>query len=235
MERIWRKNYPPGVPVEVDVDAYSSIVDLFAHTVARFGAQTAFVHLDTSISYSDLERLSNDFAAYLQLVLKLQRGARVALMLPNLLQYPIGVFGTLRGGYTVVNCNPLYMPRELRFQLVNSGADAIVVLENCAWVVAEVISATNVKHVVTTQLGDMLGWPRSTIINFTVKFWKRMVPPWHIPGAVSFRSALRQGATLRERAASRQDTWSLAVVEDQPRPPSGGGRYGATGYIIPRI
>jgi long-chain acyl-CoA synthetase len=150
MERIWRKNYPPGVPFEADVDAYSSIADLFARSVTKFGAQTALVHMGTSINYSDLERLSDDFSVYLRSVLRLPTGARVALMLPNLLQYPIALFGVLRGGYTVVNCNPLYTPRELRFQLANSGADAIVVLENCAWVVAEVMDVTNVRHVVTT-------------------------------------------------------------------------------------
>ena len=206
MERIWRKSYPPGVPFEADVGAYHSIADLFDRSVAKFGSRTAFVNTDTPISYSELERLSGDFGAYLQLALKLQPGARIALMLPNVLQYPIALFAALRSGYTVVNCNPLYMPRELRFQLVNSGADAIVVLENCAWVVTEVIGATNVRHVVTTQLGDMLKFPRSITVNFAVRFLKRMVRPWRIPRAVPFRSALRQGAILRQRG--RQDTQS---------------------------
>lgn len=209
MERIWRTNYPPGVPFEVDVEAYRSVADLFDRSVAKFGAQTAFVHMDTRIGYSDLARLVDDFTGYLQLVLKLQRGARVALMLPNLLQYPIALFGVLRGGYTVVNCNPLYTPRELGFQLINSGAEAIVVLENCAWVVAEVVGTASVRHVITTQLGDMLNWPHDIIVNFVVKVLKRMVRPWRLPGAVSFRSALRQGATLRER----QETRSL-IPED---------------------
>jgi long-chain acyl-CoA synthetase len=209
MERIWHRSYPPGVPFEVDVDAYHSIADLFDRSVAKFGTRTAFVNMDTSISYSELERVSGDFGAYLQLALKLQPGARVALMLPNILQYPIALFAALRCGYTVVNCNPLYMPRELCFQLVNSGADAIVVLENCAWVVAEIIGATNVRHVVTTQLGDMLNFPRDITVNFAVKFLKRMVRPWRIPGAVPFRSALRLGTTLRERATLRQETQSL--------------------------
>jgi long-chain acyl-CoA synthetase len=209
MERIWRQKYPPGVAFEADVDAYRSLADLFARTVAKFGDQTAFINMDASISYWDLERLSDDFGAYLQLVLKLEPGTRVALMLPNVLQYPIALFGALRGGYTVVNCNPLYRPRELRFQLINSGAEAIVVLENSAWVVAEVVGATNVTHVVTTQLGDMLGSPRGTIVNFAVKFLKRMVRPWRIPGAVPFGSALHQGATSREQAALRHNTWSL--------------------------
>jgi len=216
MERIWRKNYPPGVAFEADVDAYRSLADLFARAVAKFGDQTAFINMDASISYWDLERLSDDFGAYLQLVLKLKPGARVALMLPNVLQYPIALFGALRGGYTAVNCNPLYRPRELRFQLVNSGAEAIVVLENCAWVVAEVMGATDLRHVVTTQLGDMLGSPRGTIVNFAVKFLKRMVRPWRIPGAVSFRSALHQGATAREQVALREDTWSLVPKDLGP-------------------
>ena len=216
MERIWHKNYPPGVAFEANVDAYRSLADLFARTVATFGDQTAFINMDASISYRDLERLSDEFGAYLQLVLRLEPGARVALMLPNVLQYPIALFGALRCGYTVVNCNPLYRPRELGFQLINSGAEAIVVLENCAWVVAEVVGATNLRHVVTTQLGDMLGSPRGTIVNFAVKFLKRMVRPWRIPGAVSFRSALYQGATSRQQAALRQDTWCLVPKDLGP-------------------
>ncbi len=179
MDKIWLKSYPPGVPSEVNASEYRSIAQLFDHCVAKFAARPAFVNGDTSISYADLERLSREFGAYLQQSLKLQRGARVALMIPNVLQYPIAMFGILRSGYVVVNCNPQYTPRELAFQLTDSGAEAIVVAEHCAAVVAEVIGATKVKHVITTPLGEMLGVPGAIVDK---------------PGAVSFRSALRQGA-----------------------------------------
>ena len=151
--------------------------------------------MGTAISYSELDRLSRAFAAYLQSVLKLKKGARVALMMPNILQYPVALFGALRAGYTVVNCNPLYSPRELEHQLADSGAEVVVIAENFASVLAKVIARTTVQHVVTTQLGDMLGFPKNLAVNFVVKSIRKMVPAWNIPGAVSFKSVLRRGAT----------------------------------------
>ena len=194
MERIWLARYPRGVPAEVDVSAYRSIGEVFEKSAAKFGRRAAFVNMGAAISYSQMERLTRGFAAYLQGVLKLPRGARVALMMPNVLQYPIALFGALRAGYVVVNCNPLYTPRELQHQLADSGAQAIVVVENFAWVVEQVIAGSAVKHVVVTGLGDMLGFPKGPAVNFVVKFVKRLAPAWRLPGAVAFKTALRRGA-----------------------------------------
>lgn len=197
MEKIWLPKYPREVPADVDVSAYPSIGELFQSSAAKFGPAVAFVNMGTAISYSELERLTRDFAAYLQGVLKLPQGARVALMMPNVLQYPIALFGALRAGCTVVNCNPLYTPRELEHQLVDSDARAIVVVENFASVVEQVIAATMVKHVVVTGLGDMLGFPKSLVVNCVVRYVKRLAPPWRLSGAVSFAVALRLGASAR--------------------------------------
>ncbi|MFI5011560.1 MAG: AMP-binding protein [Hyphomicrobiales bacterium] len=194
MKPIWLKSYPHGVPAEVNVDEYRSVGELFTKTVEKFGPLPAFVNMGTSISYAELDRLSRRFGAYLQNVLKLRQGARLALVMPNLLQYPVAMFGALRAGYTVVNCNPLYSPRELQYQLSDSGAEAVVIVENFANVLAQVIDSTKIKHVITTQLGDLLDFPKRQVVNFIIKFVKRMVPAWNIPGAVSFRSALKRGA-----------------------------------------
>lgn len=194
MERIWLARYPKGIPADADIAAYRSIGEVFEKSAAKFGPRAAYVNMGAAISYSELDRLSRAFAAYLQSVLKLKRGARVALMMPNILQYPVALYGALRAGYAVVNCNPLYSPRELQHQLKDSGADTVVVAENFAWVLAKVIATTPVEHVVTTQLGDMLGFPRSLAVNFIVKAVRKMVPAWSIPGAVSLKSALQIGA-----------------------------------------
>jgi long-chain acyl-CoA synthetase len=194
MERIWLSRYPPGVPFDVDVTAYRSIGEVLETSAAKFGPRAAFINMGAAINYSQVERLTRDFAAYLQAVLKLPRGARVALMMPNVLQYPIALFGALRAGYTAVNCNPLYTPRELKHQLQDSGAEVIVVLENFAWVVEQATAGTAVKHVIVAKLGDMLGFPRGMAVNFIVRYARRLVPAWRIPGAVSFKRALRLGA-----------------------------------------
>ncbi len=201
MEKIWLKSYPAGVAAEVNVDEHQSLGELFDRSVAAFGQRAAFVNMDQAVTYRDLDRLSRNFGAYLQGGLNLQPGARVALLMPNILQYPIALFGVLRAGYTVVNCNPLYTPRELAHQLKDSGAEAIVIVENSAWVLAEVIADTEIKHVVTTQIGDMLAFPKNVFVNFIVKHVKRRVPAWLIPGAVSFRSALKQGEALEWKPA----------------------------------
>ncbi len=196
MEYPWLKSYPAGVPAQVDINEYRSLGEVFDNSVARFSPLPAYVNMGRTISYSELERLSRQFGAYLQSGLKLQPGARVALMMPNLLQYPVALFGALRSGYTVVNCNPLYTPRELEHQLKDSGAEAIVILENSAHALAQIIANTPVQHVVTTQVGDMLAPLQRTAVNFVVKYVKRMVPDWRIPGAVPFSAALRQGSRL---------------------------------------
>jgi long-chain acyl-CoA synthetase len=163
-------------------------------SAAKFGPRAAFVNMGTAISYSETERLTRCFAAYLQGVLNLPRGARVALMMPNVLQYPIAMLGVLRAGCTVVNCNPLYTPRELKRQLQDSGAEVVVVVENFASVVEQVVAATNVKRVVVTGLGDMLAFPKNLAVNFAVKHVKKLVPAWRLPQAIAFKTALQLGA-----------------------------------------
>ncbi|HUL90183.1 MAG TPA: AMP-binding protein [Pseudolabrys sp.] len=193
MEPVWLKSYPRGVPAEVNVDEYRSLCEVFDTSVRKFAARPAFVNMGTAITYAELDQLSSWFGAYLRSVLKLPRGARVALMMPNLLQYPVAMFGAIRAGYTVVNCNPLYSPRELEYQLNDSGAEAIVVVENFARVLAQIIDKTKVKHVVTTQLGDLLEFPKRHVVNFVVKHIKRLVPAWQLSSAVPFRHALALG------------------------------------------
>ncbi len=194
MERIWLNSYPPGVPPTIDANAYRSIAHLFDASVAAFEDKVAYVNMGATISYRELDRLTRAFAGYLQGTLRLKPGARVALMMPNLLQYPVALFGTLRTGCTVVNCNPLYTPRELEHQLKDSGAEAIVILENFASVLAQVVARTKVEHVIVTQIGDLMGFPKRAVVSFAVKHIKRMVPKWQIPGAVWFSRALREGA-----------------------------------------
>ncbi len=193
MEPVWLKSYPKGVPAQVNVEEYRSLCDVFDTSVRNFAALPAFVNMGTTITYAELDRLSACFGAYLRGVLKLPRGARVAIMMPNLLQYPVAMFGILRAGYAVVNCNPLYSPRELEYQLGDSGAEAIVVVENFAHVLAEIVHKTKVRHVITTQIGDLLYFPKRHVVNFVVKHIKRMIPAWHVASAVSFRHALALG------------------------------------------
>ncbi len=195
MNKIWLQSYPPGVPAEINVGEFSSLADLFDKGVRKFAERTAYVCMGKSISYSDLELLSRQFAGYLQGELKLAKGARVALMMPNCLQYPVAMFGILRAGFTVVNVNPLYTARELEHQLNDAGCEAIVIVENFAHTLQEVIGNTKaLRHVVVTGLGDMLGFPKSLLVNFVVRHVKKMVPPWSLPGCVAFRDALGQGA-----------------------------------------
>ena len=150
--------------------------------------------MGVELSYGELDKLSRDFAAYLQAVLGLPLGSRIALMMPNVLQYPICMLGALRAGYTVVNCNPLYTPRELEHQLKDSEAEAIVILENFAHTLERVIDKTPIRHIVVARLGDMFGFPKGRVVNFVVKYFKRMIPPWKLPGAVHFGQALTKGA-----------------------------------------
>ncbi|MEO5692082.1 MAG: AMP-binding protein [Usitatibacter sp.] len=193
MERPWLKSYPPGVPGEIEPGRYASVREIFAESCTRFASLPAFSNMGATLTFSRLERLSRDFGSWLQNVAKIERGARVAIMMPNLLQYPVALFGALRAGYTVVNCNPLYTPRELEHQLNDSGATAIVILENFAHTLQSVIPQTKVKTVVTTQIGDMLPWPKSLITNLVVKHRKKMVPPWSLPGSIAFNDTLSAG------------------------------------------
>src|SRR5688500_11936481 len=206
MEMPWLKSYAPGVPATIDASQYGSVREIFAQSCQRFGDKPAFVNMGKTITYAELDRLSRDFGAWLQ-GLGLARGARVAIMMPNLLQYPVALFGALRAGYTVVNCNPLYTPRELEHQLNDSGAEAIVILENFARTLEAVIAKTPVKTVVTTRIGDMLGFPKSAITNFVVKRVKKMVPDFNLPQAVSWDRVLAQGrgAQLAEPPLAHED------------------------------
>ena len=207
MEKVWLKSYPPGVPAEIDAHEFASIPEILARSCARFAALPAFTCMDATITYAELDRLSRDFGAWLQRSAGLARGARVAIMMPNLLQYPVALFGALRAGFIVVNCNPLYTPRELEHQLNDSEAEVIVILENFAHTLEQVVGRTRVKKVVTTRIGDLLGFPRSLVTNLVVKHVKKMVPAFRLPGAVGFRDALAAGARqkLDEPALTHDD------------------------------
>ncbi|MEP7181853.1 MAG: AMP-binding protein [Betaproteobacteria bacterium] len=194
MNRIWLKNYPVGMPAEIDPDLFTSIADLLEKTAVRFADRPAYHNLGRTVSYAELGRLSRDFAAFLQGLPGMAKGARVALMAPNLLQYPVALFGILRAGMTVVNVNPLYTPRELEHQLKDSGASAIVILENFAYTLQQVLGNTPVAHVITTEIGDLLPMPKRWIVNFVIKHVKKMVPAWRIDDAIGFRAALARGA-----------------------------------------
>ena len=194
MDKVWLKNYPAGMPHEIDADQFMSVADMFEKTVARFADRPACHNLGCTISYAELDRLSRDFAAFLQRLPGMVKGDRVAIMAPNLLQYPVALFGILRAGMTVVNINPLYTARELEHQLQDSGAKAIVIVENFASVLQQVLENTSVEHVISTQLGDLLPAPKRWIVNLLVKHVKKMVPAWRIDAAVSFRTALARGA-----------------------------------------
>jgi len=192
MERIWLKSYPPGVPAEIDYRGYRSLGDLFEKSVAQYRDRDAFHCMGKTITFGELDGLSRRFAAWLQ-AKGLGKGARVAIMMPNCLQYPIVMFGALRAGYVVVNVNPLYTARELEHQLKDSGAEAIVILENFARTLEEVRARVPVKHVVVASLGDLLG-VKGLIVNFVVRNVKKMVPAFELPGALRFNEVLRQGA-----------------------------------------
>src|SRR6201995_5116975 len=194
MERIWLKHYPAGVPADVDVTQFSSLVELLEESFAKFRDRKAFICMDKSITYRDLDEMSLALGAYLQSK-GLQKGARVALMMPNVLQYPIATAAALRAGYAVVNVNPLYTPRELEHQLKDSGAEAIIVLENFATTVQQVMGKTAVKHVIVGSMGDMLGL-KGVIVNLVVRRVKKMVPAYSIPGAVSFNDAVASGRSM---------------------------------------
>jgi long-chain acyl-CoA synthetase len=195
MERIWLKHYPAGVPADIDATQYSSLVELLEESFAKFRERKAFICMDKSISYRDLDEMSSALAAYLQSK-GLQRGARVALMMPNVLQYPIATAAVLRAGFTVVNVNPLYTPRELEHQLKDSGAEAIIVLENFATTVQQVMGKTQLKHVIIGSMGDLLGL-KGVLVNLVVRRVRKMVPPFSIPRSVAFNDAVAAGRGMK--------------------------------------
>ncbi|MBA6252294.1 MULTISPECIES: AMP-binding protein [unclassified Colwellia] len=197
MEKIWlEKSYPPGVDFEIDPDKYNSLADLFTKYTKLYQDNTAFINMGASISYQELGQQAHDFAAYLQQDLGLVKGDRFAIMIPNLLQYPIALFGALLAGLTVVNVNPLYTARELEHQLKDSGTKAILILENFAHVLEKVIDKTDVKHIVLTAVGDRLGAVKGLLINSVLRHVKKQVPAFNFPGAVRFNQAMTKGAKL---------------------------------------
>ena len=208
MEKIWLQSYEAGIEAEIDANRFQSIVDVFQQSVDKFGSKSAFQNMDATLSYAETGKLVTDFAAYLQNVLKLPRGERVAIMMPNVLQYPIALFGALKAGLVVVNTNPLYTPRELEHQLNDSGATTIIVLENFANTLELVLPRTQIKNVIIASIGDMFGLLKGTLINFVVRKVKKMVPPYRIEGAIAFRQALKAGAaqTFKPVALSLSDT-----------------------------
>ncbi len=197
MEKIWLKHYPADVPAEIDPDRYSSLIEMFENSVARYADQIAFINMGEVITFRKLEERSRAFAAYLQNGLGLKRGDRVALMMPNLLQYPVALFGILRAGMIVVNVNPLYTPRELEHQLNDSGTSAIVIVSNFAHTLEKIVFNTQVKHVILTRMGDQLSRPKGTLVDFVVKYVKRLVPKYHLPDAISFRRAMHKGYRMQ--------------------------------------
>jgi long-chain acyl-CoA synthetase len=191
-DRIWLNSYPEGVPADIDVAAYSSLVALMEESFQKYAKRTAYHFMGKDVTYAETDSLSQAFAAYLQ-GLGLAKGDRVAIMMPNVPQYPVAVAGILRAGYVVVNVNPLYTPRELQHQLKDSGAKAIVIIENFATTLEKCIAATPVKHVVLCSMGDQLGFLKGTLVNYVVRNVKKMVPAFSLPAAVRFNSAIAIG------------------------------------------
>jgi long-chain acyl-CoA synthetase len=197
VEKIWLRNYPPGVPAEIDPRRYGSLKQIFEESFQKFRERPAYTNFDVTLTYGDLDELSRRFGAWLQKAAGLRKGDRVALMMPNILQYPVAIIGTLRAGFTVVNTNPLYTPRELEHQLKDSGAKVIVILENFAHVLQEVIARTDVKHVIVTGVGDLLGFPKSMVVNYVIRRVRKQVPKYALPGALRFNQVLSAGRSLK--------------------------------------
>lgn len=207
MEKIWLREYSPGVPAEIDVNEFSSLKDILEKSCRRFAELPAYSNLGVTLRYQEIDQLSRAFGAWLQQVASLGRGERVALMLPNILQYPVALFGALRAGLVVVNTNPLYTPRELAHQLKDSGATAIVIAENFAHTLQAVLSQTAIKTVITTQIADLCPWLKRTALNFAIKRVKRLVPAWRIPGTLSWPRVLDEGRrlSLQEVSLNHED------------------------------
>jgi len=193
MKKIWLKQYQEGVPAEVDPDFYSSLADLFIKSCDKYADRPAFRNFDAEISYRELSQLSSAFAAYLQQGLGLKKGDRVAIMLPNVFQYPVVLFGVLLAGLIAVNVNPLYTAPELIHQVNDAGAQTIIVLANFAHTVQEALPQTQLKNIIVTQVGDLLPWPKALVVNFVVQYFKKAIPSWFIPNAVRLKTALQQG------------------------------------------
>ena len=210
-DRPWLASYPQGVPADIDASQYHSLVQLMEESFQKFAARPAYVFMGKEVSFGETDSLSRAFAAYLQ-GLGLTKGDRVAIMMPNVPQYPVAVAAILRAGFVVVNVNPLYTPRELEHQLKDSGSKAIVIIENFANTLQQCIAATPVKHVVLATMGDMLGGLKGALVNYVVRKVKKMVPPYSLPGAVKFREAVDRGSrgTLKKPEIKADD---VAVLQ----------------------
>lgn len=191
----WFKHYPKGTPHEINLYDYSSLVDLFEKSCAKYRNKVAFTNMGKEMTFAEIDQLSRDFAAYLQ-SLGLKKGDRIAIQMPNLLQFPIAFFGALRAGLTVVNTNPLYTPREMEHQFKDAGVTAIVIVANFANHLEKILANTSIKHIIVTQLGDMLGGLKGSIVNFVVKYIKKMVPDYNLPNIIPFKEAMKKGAAL---------------------------------------
>nr|WP_293845798.1 AMP-binding protein [uncultured Arsenicibacter sp.] len=208
----WLRFYPEGVPYEINPDAYPSLIGLIEEGCQRFRDQPAYACMGKKITFGELDTLSKNFASFLQHDLGLKKGDRLAIQMPNLLQYPVAMFGALRAGLVVVNTNPLYTPREMQHQFKDSGATAIVILANFGSNLEKILAQTDIKHVIVTQIGDMLGFPKKLIVNAVVKYVKKMVPAFTLPGAVSFNDALSKGSShpMKQVSVNGQD---LAFIQ----------------------
>jgi len=207
----WLKSYPDGVPADIDLGEYASIVDIFHQSCDKYRERTAYLNFDRAMTFGELDQLSSNFAAWLQ-GKGMRKGDRIALMMPNILQYPVALFGALRAGLVVVNTNPMYTPRELRHQLKDSGARAIVIVENFAHVLQEVVDEVGVEQVITTKIGDLLGFPKGPILNFALKYVKKAIPAFRLPGSTVFNNALKEGAQ-RSLEPVRLDQEDLAFLQ----------------------
>jgi long-chain acyl-CoA synthetase len=212
MDRIWLKSYPPGIPADIDLSRYRSLNQIAEESYAQYADLVAYVQMGREMTYRELDAATRSFAAWLQKEAGLKKGDRLAIMLPNVLQYPIAIFGALRAGLVVVNTNPLYTPRELEHQLADSGAEVILILENFAHVLQGVIAHTKVKKVLVTAVGDLLSFPKSLITNFVVRSVRKQVPAWNIAGAMDFRDALRAGERLQFEPVTVEQT-DLAFLQ----------------------
>jgi long-chain acyl-CoA synthetase len=201
-QKPWLKNYPPGVPAEIDISKYSNIMSVFDEAIRKFRSKPAFTNMDVTLSFEELDQKSGQFASFLQNELKLKKGDRIALQMPNLLQFPVALFGALRAGLVVVNTNPLYTAPEMKHQFRDSGAKAIVILANFANHLESILKETKIESVVVTEIGDLFPFPKNLLVNTVVKHVKKMVPPFHLPHAYRFRQALEIGAQRPYQEAS---------------------------------
>lgn len=212
IEKIWLKQYPANLPAEINADRYSNLVEVFEEAFAKYSRQPAFSNMGKTLTFAEIDEQSEAFAAYLQQGLGLQVGDRIAIMMPNCLQYPIALFGASRAGLVVVNTNPLYTPREMEHQFKDSGAKAIVIVENFAANLEKIIAQTSIQHVILTGLGDLLGFPKKQLVNAVLKYVKKMVPAYHLPKAIPFSRALSEGGRMDWKKVSVKNS-DTAVLQ----------------------